>query len=93
MKEIAARQAVKELAERAEKVAAKQNFQQDPPARLFTSPKLPISTPEITEANVVQATADTAEQDRSKPEQEVGSSKTIKIKFRASKAKPRSKKH
>ena len=78
MKEIAARQAVKELAERAEKVAAKQNFQQDPPARLFTSPKLPISTPEITEANVVQTTADVPQDKivRSKPEQEVGSSNT-----------------
>ena len=55
MKEVVARRAVKE---RAEKGAAEQSFQQDPPAELFTSPKLPISTPEITEANVVQATAD-----------------------------------
>ena len=58
MKEIVARRAAKELAGRAEKGAAEQSFQQDPPARLFTSPKLPISTSEITEANVVQATAD-----------------------------------
>ena len=58
MKEIADRQAVKELAGRAEKGAAERSFQQDTPAGLFTSPKLPISTPEITEANVVQATAD-----------------------------------
>ena len=56
--EIAARQAVKELAGRAEKGAAEQSFQQDPPAGLLTSPKLPISTPEITEANVVQTNAD-----------------------------------
>lgn len=58
MEEIAARQAVKELARRAEKGAAEKSFQQDPPIGLFTSPKLPISTPEITEANVVQAIAD-----------------------------------
>jgi hypothetical protein len=58
MKEIVARRAAKELAGRAEKGAAEQSFQQDPIAGLFTSPKLPISTPEITEANVVQATAD-----------------------------------
>ena len=58
MKEIVARRAAKELAGRAEKGVAEQSFQQDPPARLFTSPKLPISTSEITEANVVQATAD-----------------------------------
>jgi len=56
--EIAARQAVKELARRAEKGAAEKSFQQDPPTGLFASPKLPISTPEITEANVVQAIAD-----------------------------------
>lgn len=38
--------------------SAEQGFQQDPPAGLFTSPKLPISIAEITEANVVQTTAD-----------------------------------